>query len=642
MDIIGGPAIRRTEVTATYIWLVVDLKPNNITITVSKNSDLSNPVSISKSTPANIVKLGDNLFNCLIKVSPTNNLFPTDTKLFYDIKINDQTLADFDLLGNNDKSILYKNEILPSFVIPTAHTNILQGSCRKPHAANKSSQPQYDHMRTADNLLSKSINNIKTRPTMLCLTGDQIYADDVALPLLCALKEKAKQYLGWHEELPHSKDKNKVVVPNAIKLANRGKTLTSTIGFSSSEKDNHLMGFGEYIMMYLAVWGGLPLRLPSFNEVSANIQRVTKNNRRNRNTHREYKISDGDYEEQRAIVVTFLSNASKTRRLMANIPTYMMFDDHEISDDWNLTEKNYRQFKNNPLSKRIQSNGLAAYWACQGWGNNPKAFSNSDKNIISQFLLSKSHKNGVKFDKTINKFRWNYTVEGYPVLVALDTRTQRSFKDGKPGQLMSSSEISKLKDEFIRLNKVYKDNVNQQSLLLLSASPFLGFTAMERIQLAAGKLDDSIEAMLDVEPWIGSITGYRQMKKALGQLNFKQCCIISGDVHYAFSRYLQVVRKNGEPLEVLQITSSALHNAPIGTRLKGLGILQKDIFNRENTPYLRPTNEDDFINGHTNINLLQYTAGHVTKSTYTFFDPNNGKTYKWTYNLNEHRIVDFS
>lgn len=641
MDIIGGPAIRRTDSSATYIWLVVDEKPDSIIITVSTNADLSKPLAVSRATPSSIIKLGDRLFNCLIKVSPANNSFPTDTKLFYDIKIGEQTLANFNLLTGNN-AITYNNEPLPSFIVASKHRNILQGSCRKPHAANKSNFSQFDQMRTADALLNRSVNKPSTRPTMLCLTGDQIYADDVALPLLCALKEKAYYHLGWHEELPHAKDKNRVVIPNKLKLADRGKTLTTTMGFTSSEKDNHLMGFGEFMMMYLAAWGGLSLTIPAFSEIKDNIKRITRRRKRNKNVYREYKITNGDYDEQRNIVNTFLSNAHKTRRVMANIPTYMMFDDHEITDDWNLTKKNAERLKGNPLSKRIQANGLAAYWACQGWGNNPKAFTGRNNAIISKFLLSKSHKNASEYENILFRQRWNYTVEGYPVLVALDTRTRRKFNNGILSQLMSPAEIKLLKNEFLRLNKIYKGNSEQQSLLLLSPSPFLGFTAMERIQLAAGKLDNAIDTVLDSEPWIGSATAYKQMKNTLKATDFKQCCIISGDVHYAFSRYEQVPRTNKQALEIIQITSSALHNAPVGMVLMGLGILEKDIFNRQKTPYLHPLNEDDFLNGHTNINLLEYESGHAVKSTYTFFNPDSGKTYKWVYNLKEHHPVNFS
>lgn len=640
MDIIGGPAIRRTERKATYIWLVIDEKPDRISITVSTNENLSNPIAVSNSAPSNIVKLGDKLFNCLIKVNPATGSFPADCKLYYDINIDGQSLADFDLLSGK-KSIVYGNDSYPSFILPTKHTNILQGSCRKPHASNRSRHSQYDHMRTANSLLNASINNTNTRPTMLCLTGDQIYADDVVLPLLCGLKEKSKYYLGWDEELPDSKDNKKTIIPDQIKLTKRDKILTKTIGFSSGKKENHLMGFGEYMMMYLAVWGGVSLTIPSYSSIVNEIPTKRKRRRTGKGTYIEPAIREYEYEEQRSIVISFLANAATTRRVMANITSYMMFDDHEITDDWNLTEKNYKQFRTNRLSKRIQANGLAAYWACQGWGNNPSLSTTQFKSVVSKFLTSKTSKSGSKYETTLNSQRWNYTVEGFPALVALDTRTRRSYKGGTFSQLMSASEMSLLKKEFDRINKLYQDSRDEQSVLLLSPAPFLGFTLAERIQLALNFLPTSI----DGEPWIGNETAYKRMKNALSKLEFKQCCIISGDVHYSFSRCMHIPRKSMIDLEVLQVTSSSLHNAPTGILrllLHGFTLAEKSIFNRNKTPYLYPDNETEFINGHTNISHLQYNLGQPVKNSVTFFDPNEGKPYKWVYNFEDPHIVHFS
>jgi len=638
MEIIGGPAIRRTQPDAVYIWLVLDTNPSQITITVSTNQNLSTPVARSQSEPDNIVKVGENLFICLVKVTADNGTFLNDIKFYYDISINDQTLSDFGLLAG-DNSIVYGADTLPSFFIPTKHSNILHGSCRKPHAANKSYHSQFDHMRTADNLLNTAIDKLDSRPSMLCLTGDQIYADDVALPLLCALKDEAKRYIGWTEELPHAKDNRKTVIPDAINLCGRNSILTKTIGFTSGNKDNHLMTFGEYMMMYLVVWGGLSVNMPAYSAIANDIVRLTK--KRHRHTYKLPKLSYDDYEEQRAILMTFLRNARKSRRIMANLPTYMMFDDHEVSDDWNLTEKNHTLFKTNPLSKRIQANALAAYWACQAWGNNPDGFANDFKTSVSKFLCSKSVRHGATFEASIRKQYWNYTVEGYPVLVALDTRTRRDFKDSKFSQLMSEKEINKLKNEFIRINTLYKTEVNEQSVLLLSPAPFLGFTAMERLQLAVDFLPNTV----DGEPWIGSEIAYDNMKKALSRLDFKQCCIISGDVHYAFSRCMHLPRANKPDLEVLQITCSSLHNSPSGVMRQMLDLLttkERSVFNREKTPYLYPTNISEFLNGHTNISHIQYSSGQAIKNSYVFFDPNKGKKYKWNYNLKNYQTVNLT
>ena len=47
------------------------------------------------------------------------------------------------------------------------------------------------------------------------------------------------------------------------------------------------------------------------------------------------------------------------RRILANIPTYMMFDDHDITDDWNITREWNERVKESDYGKQIVANGLA-------------------------------------------------------------------------------------------------------------------------------------------------------------------------------------------------------------------------------------------------------------------------------------------
>jgi hypothetical protein len=50
----------------------------------------------------------------------------------------------------------------------------------------------------------------------------------------------------------------------------------------------------------------------------------------------------------------------------------MIFDDHDVTDDWNLTARWRHRVHASPAGRRIVANALAAYWAFQGWGNDPR------------------------------------------------------------------------------------------------------------------------------------------------------------------------------------------------------------------------------------------------------------------------------
>ena len=55
-------------------------------------------------------------------------------------------------------------------------------------------------------------------------------------------------------------------------------------------------------------------------------------------------------------------------RVFAHLSTLMMFDDHDITDDWNLSAQWEETAYGHPFSKRIIGNALLAYLLCQGWG----------------------------------------------------------------------------------------------------------------------------------------------------------------------------------------------------------------------------------------------------------------------------------
>jgi hypothetical protein len=59
----------------------------------------------------------------------------------------------------------------------------------------------------------------------------------------------------------------------------------------------------------------------------------------------------------------------KVRRALANISTFMIFDDHEITDDWNLNPSWRDRVFTSPLGKAIVRNGMMAYALFQDWGN---------------------------------------------------------------------------------------------------------------------------------------------------------------------------------------------------------------------------------------------------------------------------------
>src|SRR5438094_401818 len=52
----------------------------------------------------------------------------------------------------------------------------------------------------------------------------------------------------------------------------------------------------------------------------------------------------------------------------------MIFDDHEVTDDWFLRGSWSRDVLNSDLGRRVLRNALLSYALFQGWGNDPDQF----------------------------------------------------------------------------------------------------------------------------------------------------------------------------------------------------------------------------------------------------------------------------
>ena len=71
---------------------------------------------------------------------------------------------------------------------------------------------------------------------------------------------------------------------------------------------------------------------------------------------------------------TFRKTLPAVRRALANVPTYMILDDHEVTDDFNMTRRFVDQVYADDLGLRVVQNGLTAFAVCQAWGNIPEQF----------------------------------------------------------------------------------------------------------------------------------------------------------------------------------------------------------------------------------------------------------------------------
>lgn len=153
----------------------------------------------------------------------------------------------------------------------------------------------------------------------------------------------------------------------------------------------------------------------------------------------------------------------KVRRLLANVATYMIFDDHEVTDDWFIEKRWCNKVLGSDRGRRIVRNALTAYAVFQHWGNDPNQF---DEDQPGGKLLKEIESIGEhdplrasRIDKLLGipetadelaplkkeGIRWPYRYDG-PVYdaIVLDTRMRRAFPSDTELALMDKDHIDEV------------------------------------------------------------------------------------------------------------------------------------------------------------------------------------------------------
>jgi hypothetical protein len=466
--LLAGPIVRRAEregvwfwfacseeVTACRPWLTVYERDGKV---VDRLTDQAGAYRLG--TPEwKVTRLGEHLWVVLAVARPRSDVFPVDWRYGYDLEIEYRvgTQRQTVKLSSLGLDITYRPFALPTFVIPRDSRRLVHGSCRRPGAPGPDAFVAYDRW------LSQRINDIEQRPSAMLLTGDQIYADDVAAPLFKALHKLAADVFGWVELLPRDGAAPASVDSYGCCTSSPGwgpvqtrKGLTSfghsPIGFTTDDGESHLLSFPEYAAMYLVTW--------------------------NETLCRSYGVEDGTDPN----LAGFTKAVAAARRVLANHATYMVADDHEITDDWNL-DADWERSTRNATAHRVIANGLGAYWAFQAWGNDPDAFEPAFVDAVARHLEAMRTARGVPgaaaaaFDKTLLERHWSFVAPTSPPALCVDTRTRRETEPGKTATL-SGRRVWPYLEKLAQRHGLAKGN----PLILVLPTPLLPHRSMLWVQ----------------------------------------------------------------------------------------------------------------------------------------------------------------
>jgi hypothetical protein len=586
--ILCGPIVRRVEPEKAYIWIAL-CNPYHIEASLYKiNSNLSYQLIPTK-TDTKTIQMGNQLYVYLVEIRPSEGTIPTNILIGYNLHFRRDSeyldLSSFDLLTpNSPQSIVYGQLKYPTFIIKNTDTQILYGSCRKLHSEGE------DTLVLADSLIEKQCINLDNRPDSLFLLGDQIYADDIADPLLPVISIIGKNLIGQKENL-HQLEHRLNQAPfqtSLLQINGRQYIMENFCQFTSTHSHNHLIEFGEYAAHYLLSWSPDLWDLAhehnlfkSFDEAVTNNEIyfvfTTEEHQIKEQLFENKKIKKRYLEQQEALIST-QQNLYKIRRLFANISTYMLFDDHDITDDWNLSFDWKNNVFNAPLGRHVVANGLSAYWAFQGWGNQPDSFDSSFLKIMRKYFHSLTNGEVTHYlEKWVNLLwnfnRWHFVTSTSPKSLFLDTRTQREYefhpqpvkwikhiKEHPPSPKLISEHGWQIASKLL-IESGWSSN---SPLIIASPTPVYGLGLIESF------LNDyiyplrvvgvEIQNKIDFEAWKYNGRGFTEFLQLVATWNPSQCIILSGDVHYASAVKSEVTFLDGQVLDIHQYTSSPIKN----------------------------------------------------------------------------------
>lgn len=539
-DVLAGPILRRTEPNRVCVWLATS-RPGPVTVEVVRlDEERDGGAVVLGAAEATEVRLGERLWVHLAEVPPREDAFPGDVLLGYDVVLpgadGGRRLADLGLLDGPD-GLAYDGLALPSFALRrhTPELRVLHGSCRLLHGTGD------DAFRAADDLLADRARDVAQRPCALVLTGDQIYGDDVAGPLIMHLRSLADELCGEGDASS---------VPDLPTLSElppygRDELAADRVGFTSPNADNHLFSFGEYAAMYLVAWN--PDVWPSsFPEAP------TGGAPRDLLSRRRWRSERIGLERTRSAMAA-------VRRVIANTPTYMVFDDHDVTDDWNITQAWRTGVWERPAGRRVIANALAAFWAFQSWGNDPGTVEDRFHALIADHLRGGGDPE--EFERALwGHDRWSYMAPTTPPTVVLDTRTQRYY-DSPEGaaRLLDDGERE-------RVRVLCRDVGHRPGdpLVVVSPVPVYGLELQERRQKALVQRLGPYR--IDFEQWHSNLHGVLDVLELLADgLGLQRCVLLSGDVHYGLTvraRFAVGERR----VEVAQLVSSSLQHGGSASR----------------------------------------------------------------------------
>jgi len=266
------------------------------------------------------------------------------------------------------------------------------------------------------------------------------------------------------------------------------------------------------------------------------------------------------------------------RWLLSNVPSAMIFDDHDVNDDWNISEAWVEEMRKRPWWDERIIGAFMSYWLYQHVGNlSPRELEEDD--TFNRVLGSPDPTRVLRefayvADREVGRRRWSFFRDfGKVRLIVMDTRAGRVLKEGNR-RMVDEAEWAWIES---------KATGDFDHLLFGTSIPFVMPHAVHHVETwneavcagawgkTAAKVAEAARQAADLEHWPAFGTSFDELADLLRSAASGErgnppasVTVLSGDVHHG---YLAEINLGGGVTAHQAVGSPIRNHLPLPERL---------------------------------------------------------------------------
>jgi hypothetical protein len=262
------------------------------------------------------------------------------------------------------------------------------------------------------------------------------------------------------------------------------------------------------------------------------------------------------------------------RWLLSVVPTAMIFDDHDVHDDWNTSSAWRRHYEAEPWWQARITGAYMTYWVYQHLGNlSPEELADNElwrrvqepgdaAAVLGDFA--------VRADQGTGGIRWSFRrTFGKVRAVVIDSRSARVLEEGHR-RMVNEAEWQWVTESVAG---------DWDHVVLATSLPLLlprGIHALEAWSEAVSggawgnrfaRLGERVRRAVDLEHWAAFGTSFAEFERLLTGLATgahgeppASIAVISGDIHHSYLAEVDLPAGTGPRSAVYQVVCSPIHN----------------------------------------------------------------------------------